>query len=277
MESIQVFGAQENLVGVYRAAPHTTPAHPAVLMLTAGMLHHVGPMRLHVQLARQLAAQGTASFRFDLSGIGESLAVAASGNSLDRAGDEIIEAMNWLQSQQGHTEFALFGLCSGADDALAAALRDSRIVALTLLDGCGYPTPASRGHRFRRKILPKLLSPRKWRDYFLSALDASDAATATMPLGEDIREFPDRATAEQQIQRLLARGVRLQFIYTGGVVDYYSYAEQFFDMFPNIQPDENLSVEYCPTLDHLAALAEDRQLILDRACHWLASPLLPVS
>ncbi len=60
---------------------------------------------------------GLASFRFDLSGIGESLPIGASGCSLERATTEIRQALDWLETQHGFKQFALFGLCSGADDA----------------------------------------------------------------------------------------------------------------------------------------------------------------
>ncbi len=52
-----------------------------------------------------------------------------------------------------------------------------------------------------------------------------------MPMGNDVREFADRDTCQQQIQQLLARGARMQWIYTGGSIDYYSYENQFFEMF----------------------------------------------
>ncbi len=50
MESTTCFGQFENLAGVYSAPEILTNRKTAVIMLTPGMLHHVGPMRLHVQL-----------------------------------------------------------------------------------------------------------------------------------------------------------------------------------------------------------------------------------
>ena len=48
------------------------PQAPAVLWLSAGFLHRVGPNRLYVTMARRLAALGFTSVRFDFSGIGDS-------------------------------------------------------------------------------------------------------------------------------------------------------------------------------------------------------------
>src|SRR5688572_9512999 len=53
-----------------------TPHAPAVIVLNAGVLHRVGPHRLHVSLTRRLAVQGFASVRLDLGGIGDSVATS---------------------------------------------------------------------------------------------------------------------------------------------------------------------------------------------------------
>ena len=70
-ERVVEFGDGVQLSGVV-----TEPSGPArstgVLLLGAGLLHRVGPARLHVELARALAAAGLPVLRFDYSGIGES-------------------------------------------------------------------------------------------------------------------------------------------------------------------------------------------------------------
>src|SRR6185295_15161162 len=45
---------------------------PVFVYLTAGLLHRVGPYRLHVRLARELAHMGFSSLRVDLAGTGDS-------------------------------------------------------------------------------------------------------------------------------------------------------------------------------------------------------------
>jgi len=62
------------------------------------------------------------------------------------------------------------------------------------------------------------------------AEDAAVGVILTEPLGVDVREFPDRETATRQFQSLVRRGVRLHFIYTGGVAGYYNCARQLWDM-----------------------------------------------
>ncbi|MCC6508991.1 MAG: alpha/beta hydrolase [Pirellulaceae bacterium] len=272
MELMSVFGRQEHLVGWY-CQPENRRCHKtAVVMLTPGMLHHVGPMRMHVELARRLADAGMASFRFDLSGIGESLAVASEGSSLQRASSEIGQAFDWLQANHGYERFILFGLCSGADDALAAAIDDPRIVKLSLMDGCGFRTRRFYGHWFLYKYVPKLLRLSKWRDLVMSRFSGADGGAASMPLGQDIREFGNAELCQSQVNQLLQRGVAMQWLYTGGAIDYYSYATQFFDMFPSIKPQPALDIHHLPSIDHLASLRSDRLSLLELIVNWCCAP-----
>ena len=265
---MRVFGDHKNLVGWYSAPESYPKSDVAVVMLTPGMLSHVGPMRLHVQLARGLERMGIASFRFDLSGIGESLAVGTTGCSLDRATSEIHQALDWLESNHGWKHFVLFGLCSGADDALAASLSEERIVGLSLMDGCGFRTPRFYPNWLRLKYLPKVFSFSKWREFITHRFGERTPTYRSLPMGQDIREFADRKTCETQVASLLGRGTRMQWIYTGGSIDYYSYATQFFEMFPSVRPKSLLSVHHYPDIDHLATMQRDREQIQNVILDW---------
>lgn len=239
-----VFGRWENLVGVYTPASHDHPHRNSivVVMVTPGMLHHVGPLGLHVEMARALAEQGIASFRFCLSGIGESFGVGQDGTSTQRAASEIREAINLMEKTYAKSRAVLFGLCSGADDSVNAALVDPRIVGVCLMDGCGFRT---MGYQIRRwtKWLPRrvwsALQKRldSWRN------DTGLGVSApTLPVGDDIREFPAREQAEAEFHSLITRGVRCLFLYTGGVSVYFNSIRQFGEMFPRLYNAERIQV-----------------------------------
>ena len=69
------FGKDDCLTGIV-AAPDNYPKtdiKPAVVLLNAGILHRVGPYRLHVDLARKLVSMNFTVLRFDLSGMPTSL------------------------------------------------------------------------------------------------------------------------------------------------------------------------------------------------------------
>jgi len=106
-------------------------ARIGVLMLNAGSVHHIGPNRLWVQLAREWAARGVTTLRVDLSGIGDSPArqgAAANVVYSKHALDDISAALACLRAQIGPSGRILaLGLCSGAYHAFKAAVAGQRI------------------------------------------------------------------------------------------------------------------------------------------------------
>ena len=231
MDQPLVFGKFDHLVGIENIVKNDNSI--AMIMMTPGMLHNTGPFRMHVDIAQSLEQHGISSLRFDLSGIGESLGIGASGKSIDRAASEAIEAMDYLMQTHNIQQFILFGLCSGADDSIHTALKDKRVKGVITLDGAAYKTP-----KFMIKealfMARKMLDVNKWINK-LRHFTGNDIAPPSLAMGTDIREFP--ATAEQaclELQQLVDNDVQLHFIYTGGT-DYYNYARQFYDMLPQMK------------------------------------------
>jgi pimeloyl-ACP methyl ester carboxylesterase len=110
-------------------------ARGCVILLNSGRDSHVGWGRGTVDLARDLAAHGYATLRFDLTAIGDSQPdtsgrraelYAPSGAS----GLRDVAAAIELMTERGHERLALFGGCSGAYLAFVAGLRDPRIEAV---------------------------------------------------------------------------------------------------------------------------------------------------
>lgn len=263
METPHVFGDFDHLVGIVN---HPQAARDVgVIMLTAGMLHNTGPFRMYVHLARSLAQQGIPSLRFDLSGIGESLPVASSGTSLQRAANETRQAMDLLQDTYGIERFVLFGLCSGADDGFHTALNESRVAGFVALDGCGYPTPGFFKHRLKSHYIPRLFSPTFW----MQKLRPDPVASGSLRIGDDIREFPSRDQAAVELQSLVDRDVMLRFIYTGGVAHYFNHEAQFEKMFHDVDFRGNVTCKYFPEMDHVAILCEDREMLLTDITSWV--------
>jgi pimeloyl-ACP methyl ester carboxylesterase len=263
---------------VFHPTPRPIDQKTAAIFITPGMLHSAGPFRLHVDLANTLGSRGVASLRFDLSGIGESLPIGSGGRSLDRASSEIRQAIDWLQEQHGTQQLILFGLCSGADDALHAAQQDPRVCGVVAMDACGYPTPRFYWNRVIHHYVPRLTSIHAWKRLVRRVLGQTHASRwllrafpetskpeySTMPMGTDLREYPTREIAKQEFQRLVDQECRMHLIYTGGVSDTYNYAEQFFDMLRGVRWKNLASVDYFPQMDHVAILCEDRQKLVDR-------------
>ena len=72
-EEAQLLGKDRDLVGVvtHPADVEVDKSSPAFLLLNAGSVHHVGPNRLYVKIARRLASLGFVALRFDFAGVGD--------------------------------------------------------------------------------------------------------------------------------------------------------------------------------------------------------------
>lgn len=286
------FGEANNLVGVRTES--VEPNTVGVLMLTPGMLHHVGPNRLHVQLARDLAARGYESLRFCLSGIGESLASPSSKSSIERAVSEIQQAMDFLQQERGMQKFITFGLCSGADDSLHAIALDDRIVGTVMLDGFGYRNLQYHLRRWlwwRPRLLVQRVVNRRIKRFVPSCLvpassrinsTTTDSPTqqptrSTLLPGEDIREFPAQAETSRILREYIDRGGRGLFLYTGGVAHYYNGQHQFAELFPQFRDIDSIQARFFPHLDHVLQLREDREQIVNHVTAWIVKNFDPTS
>ena len=286
------FGDSVVLAGVYTPATASGESAPCVLYLTAGLLHHVGPSRLHVEMARAAASRGCAGLRFDLSGAGDSETSSEGGYFTERSVAEIQQAMDYLQHEHGHQRFILMGLCSGADDALATSLVDNRVVGLVMLNGYAYRTLRFHWHRVLSFYAPRVLKPRKivngvvrvtrrvvgrvlGRDIKRSQGSATRAdistedAVALRALDDDYRYIPPRETTEKNLGTLAARGTRMLWVYTGSEHEDYTYQGQFFAMFPSLKGEPCVTECYLKKADHTYILQEDRQVLIEHTLRWL--------
>jgi dienelactone hydrolase len=111
----------------------------AVILLNAGAVRRTGPSRMWVEAARRWAAAGVLALRLDVEGIGD-----ADGDGTSYRDDaalytpafvpQVLAAVDFLQARGVASRFVLGGLCSGAYWSFHAALQDSRISAVLLLN-----------------------------------------------------------------------------------------------------------------------------------------------
>lgn len=259
------FGQSAHLVGITGVAAEqpTYPGAPCgVILLNAGLLHRVGPFRLHVELARRLNALGYPTLRFDLSTLGDSASSAAAQSRIEQVRADVGDAMKLLSEQSGCQRFVLVGLCSGAQNAHIVATTDARVAGAVFLDGYAYPT---LGFRLRR-YLPRLLDPvRVWR--YLQRRRATNAQ-------DDAAVFevaqPPRAVVRAELLDMLARGLKLQFIFSGGASDYFNHTRQFRECYGRAAARHaGLSVHLLDEADHTYILTEDRGRLMGIIESWL--------
>lgn len=237
------------------------PKGRAVVLFNAGLIHRMGPFRLHVHLARRLAEQGLDVFRFDMPRIGD----APAGTHPD-AESVVREALDAVQASTGARSFIVGGICSAADQGWRIALADTRVDGVLLLDGM-----AVRGPWFRIGQLRLMLarSPLRWPGMLLRLLRAKPDDAPGL---SDFRDWPEHGQFLAQAGQLLERGVRILAFYTGGVSYYLLHPRQIDATFGRYRRDPRLDVEFWPQLDHILFSASDRARVIDRIGAWAVAP-----
>ncbi len=273
-----VVGGNPDLVAIVSDPDANTSSRPcACLLLNAGLVHRVGPNRLHVRLARALAGRGFRSMRLDLSGRGDSDVRRDGMSFIDSSVVEIRSAMDYLE-KSGSREFVLMGICSGAVNALQLAAADSRVVGCVPIDAPAFPTAGY----YVRYYVRRLFRRETWantltgRNALGRLLRSRTRAAARADDGED--EFanpfgdaplPPKTEVAEALQRILTRGVGMLFIYTGSWSS-YNYRAQLEDAFPFMRAPA-VRVEYFANADHTFTGLYNQQRLIDTICEWISA------
>lgn len=268
-ERVLRLGDDGHLVAI-ASDPPAADETPTAILLNAGVLHRVGPHRLHVRLARKLAAQGIPALRIDLSGIGDSRPLPSGLGFRASSVADVRAAMDQVGGTTGR--FVLFGVCSGADNALATAEVDPRVAGLVLVDPPAYATAASRWRRRRasaRDPAYLLALPRR-----IAAALARRARRlwskpgAPKPGHEPApgRKSPPLPDFRRQMDALLGRGVRILAIYSGALGDRCNARDQLFEALPELRG--RIELEWFADANHTFTERSAQAALLDVVLAW---------
>jgi pimeloyl-ACP methyl ester carboxylesterase len=262
------FGAHRTTVGIL-----TTPQQPAsdvaVILLNAGLIHHVGPHRLHVRLARALGGRGIACVRFDFSGIGDSPPRPDNLPIFDMVVKEPCEAMDEL-ARRGYRRFVLAGICSGAYSAFKASAVDPRVCGAILInpqDFAGGQGGETRAWE-RRYLTRSIFRARAWINLLTGRVDyARLARTAWARVsGRAARTDQELATVRDELRQLIERGsTRILFIVSEDDVS-AEYLELVLG--PQGKARDGVDVEVIAGSDHLFTRMADQARLMDIIGNW---------
>jgi pimeloyl-ACP methyl ester carboxylesterase len=265
------FGDDGRLFGVLtlpEAAP--VPSRPAFVFLSAGLLHRVGPYRLHVRLARTLARLGFAALRVDLAGMGDSPPRDAPSyrQSVDDDFAAILEA---LDARLGQPQVVLAGLCTGADNATLLALHEPRVAGLVLLDPICYP---DRGYT-TRGIVAKYGDPARyaaWLRRRMRALVQPAPATAAPPSVDPLalRDLPSLEQMRTAFAGVRDRGGRVLAVYTDYANGYYNRCGQLRRSLRLPGVERWCTERHWPATHHTYWLERDRHRLMDEVVRFAA-------
>jgi len=277
-------GPEGQLVGIVSHSPtRASPARPdpaipaaprlAFIILNAGVLHRVGPHRLHVHLARRIAATGLAGLRLDLGGIGDSIASSDAASFRESAVADTRVAMTGLSGVLDAERFVLIGVCSGADNAIATAIADERVAGIVLIDPPTYAT--RRGQlRYLRTRASELGSARevvRWAARVAERRLRLAVALLGRRTVDDApsegRELPPAATYGAQLTGLADRGVRICAVFSGIHGARYNHADQLFELFPALRG--RIDVRYFPSANHTFTELDEQRELIDVITGWM--------
>lgn len=253
-------------------APGTTG--PGSILLNAGVLHRVGPHRLHVTLARRLAGVGVTSLRLDLGGIGDSAASPDVTSFRESAVADTRLAMTGMTEMFGIPRFVLFGICAGADNSIATALADDRVAGIVLVDPPTHPTRRSR-LRYLYTRVAKRGRPQDVVRWGLKTADRGLQRAIARLRGSDEparpsgkREAPPLPVYRAQLTRLVDRGVRILAIFSGIHGAGYNHPEQLFEWFPALRG--RIDHAYFSDANHTFTELSVQTELVDTVTRWMA-------
>jgi pimeloyl-ACP methyl ester carboxylesterase len=268
-------GPEGQLVGIVSqpGGKSRTPPAPAVIVLNAGVLHRVGPHRLHVSLTRRLAELGFASLRLDLGGIGDSTASSDAPTFRESAVADTRAAMTGLGDALGARRFVIFGVCAGADNAIATALVDDRVAGIVLVDPAVYATWRSQLRELRARLAGPGSVPKAVRWAARGARKNLRRRIERMRRGGEPpaegREYPPLDKLRAQLVTLVERGVRVFAVYAGIHGEGYNHVDQFYETFPELRG--RVDRAYFPDANHTFTQLEDQAALIGVTTRWVAS------
>lgn len=262
------FGPADSLVGILTRPEPGEAASIACVIPNAGLIYRIGPRRFSVGLARRLGDAGVPTLRFDLAGVGDSKHVGDAAPARERILGNMRCALDTLERKTGIRRFIVVGICSGAVNGFRTALADERVVGVLMYDGFWYRSRWTGIVRFAKRLaalrpseLGKSLA-RRWR-----AL-----RSAPVQEGAGLADFdaanPPKDEFVDQVNALVRRGVKLCFVYGGGVLQYYSYAGQFKDVFGREPFYAQVRSEFLPALDHMLSTGEAQHTMQALVAGW---------
>ncbi|WP_157971322.1 alpha/beta hydrolase [Dyella sp. C9] len=259
------FGRAQHLVGI-AGLPEQPRDAVGVIVLNAGLVHHVGPFRQTVDMTRRLNTLGYPTLRFDLSTIGDSGASGESQTRVQQICADVDDAMVLLGKQAGCRRFVLVGLCAGAEKAHQVA-RDRtshhKLGGAVFLDGFAYRT---LGFKLRH-YLPRLFDARRWGRWLSrkrrEIADGDAPSFSVAPLPQDV--------VSEDFSSMVERGLKICMIYTGGINMFFNHRRQFRECFGPAMNHPAVCTRYSEEIDHTYVLVDDRRRLIEQVETWLCS------
>ncbi len=266
-EQLVQFGEDGRLAGILSPAQNDEQNTPVLVFLNAGIVHRIGPNRLHVKLARAFSAQGFPCLRFDLSGLGESPAAAPGLGYEQQSVVDVTAAVDFVMGRLGERPVILAGICSGADNGYRVALLDERIRGLILLDPYAYQNTTAQ----ISDLAKRAQDPARWRRLAGKLTSGTQHKQAEEEFFEDDndRVAPPKEEFGADLETLATRNVQICLLYTSSVSHLINDKVQFGKTFGKFDFGSALSVDVLSHVDHIYTELSAQSELADRIRGWL--------
>lgn len=263
------FGPDGSLIGIITTPAEGPLAPVACLMLNMGANHRIGPRRINVKLAREMAARGISCIRMDLAGLGDSGPASGSEHFLTQAVLDLQAAMNLIQTMLGVRRFIVIGLCSGATNGLSLAVADSRVVGLLMFDGYAFPGRRAQLERSLWRALA-LTNPAvigKTMRWLQRKFSAAAAAAAAPHIFEPDPPEVTAALFRRSMTQIAERNVAVLLLYTGTMHVTDRKRDQL-GPFAKEAFTKHFEYQFIGEIDHSLTSMASQQIFIEVVCDW---------
>lgn len=149
----------------------TKPAHHenvGILIIVGGPQYRAGSHRQFTLLARRLANEGVASFRFDYRGMGDS---EGEPRNFEYINEDIRAAIDQFQNLcPWVSRIILWGLCDAASAAMLYAQHDNRVIAQILLNPWVHTEEGAAKVRLKSYYLSRFFQTSFWKKLLMGEI-----------------------------------------------------------------------------------------------------------
>jgi dienelactone hydrolase/alpha/beta superfamily hydrolase len=240
-ETAVTFGNGSSLFGIVSAPTprpgETVAKRRGIILINSGAIHHVGPNRMYVGLARRLARLGHVVLRMDIGGLGDSLAPAGAVENIvypKHAATDVEAAIRYLRSEWNVQDVRATGLCSGAYHAFKAAAVRLPLNGVVLInpltffwqEGMSLKYPEHRVAADIMRYRTNVLRPAAWAKLLSGRVDLWESSQVLLRRASVLALTPMRNVARRfgaslrndlpsELKSIVGAGIGLHFVFAG--------------------------------------------------------------
>ncbi|HEU4600867.1 MAG TPA: alpha/beta hydrolase [Steroidobacteraceae bacterium] len=265
----------------------------AVILLNAGAVHHAGPNRMYVELARRWAREDLVIMRLDLSGLGDSAPRSEAEENIvysPHANDDVARAVEYLRKRFGTVDVESIGLCSGGYHALKAVSAGVALRRVTLInpltffwrEGMSTRYPQYRVIADAQRYKKNAFQLSSWLKMIKGQVDmravvrvglaaVSKLAWRTKRRLARLLRHPLKNDLGFELDRLGKRGVALAFVFAIGEPGLEMLESLGGSIVRRLEARNQLQIDMIDNADHTFTICASREQLIELLTKRVAS------